>query len=152
VITAWRIVKTRYADDAFTGAASQRRGGRWNPPGVPVVYTSGSSSLAALETLAHLESDVVNDFLIISCSFHEVLVEEIAPARLPENWNDVPPPSELQQIGYEWATSRSSAVLKVPSAVIPNEFNYLLNPAHPDFRSIDVGEPRPFRLDYRLLT
>lgn len=150
MITVWRIVKTRYADDAFTGVASRRHGGRWNPPGVPVVYTSGSASLAALETVVHLESDVVNDFAIISCSFHEVLVEEVG--NLPENWGAVPPPPELQEIGFKWATTRSSAVLRVPSAIIQSEFNYLLNPEHPDFRSIEVGLPQPFRLDYRLLT
>jgi RES domain-containing protein len=150
VVTAWRIVKNQYAEDAFTGLASARRGGRWNPPGMPVVYTSGGAALAALELLAHIESDVANDFVIISCSFHDVLVETVAD--LPENWSAVPPPPELQQICHAWATSRYSAVLQVPSAVVPMEFNYLLNPEHPDLHSIDVGKPMPFRLDYRLLT
>jgi RES domain-containing protein len=152
VITAWRIVKARYAEDAFSGIASRRQGGRWNPIGVPVVYTSATVSLASLELLAHIESDVVNEFTLISCSFHEALIETVEDSRLPRNWSAVPPPRELQTIGFEWYTSRASAVLAVPSAVLPMEMNYLLNPDHPDFRSIDIGAPRPFKLDFRLLT
>ena len=150
--TSWRIVKARYAEDAFSGIASRRRGGRWNPIGIPVVYTSASASLASLELLAHIESDVINDFVLISCSFHEALVETAEDSRLPENWRTVPPPPELQQIGFEWYTAQISAVLAVPSALVPIEMNYLLNLDHPDFRSIDISEPRPFKLGFRLLT
>ncbi len=152
MITTWRIVKTKYVDGAFSGIASRRAGGRWNPIGVPVVYTSASTALAALELLVHIESDVLNDFAILSASFHEALVDELDPDTLPQDWSAVPPPPALQQIGLDWATSKRSPVLKVPSAVVPIEFNYLLNPEHPDFRSIDIGQPRPFRLDFRLLT
>jgi RES domain-containing protein len=152
VITTWRIVKAKYAEDAFSGIASRKHGGRWNPPGVAVVYTSDSPALATLELLVHIESDVLNDFALISCSFHEALIDQVDSARIPDNFRAVPPPAALQQIGYEWVTNGSSPVLKVPSAVVPEQFNYLLNPEHPDFRSIDVGQPRPFTLDYRLLT
>jgi RES domain-containing protein len=119
---------------------------------VPVVYTSATVSLASLELLAHIESDVANEFVLIACSFHEALIETIEERRLPKSWSAVPPPRELQQIGLEWYTSRASAVLAVPSAVLPMEMNYLLNPDHPDFRSIDLGEPRASKLDFRLLT
>ena len=153
MITAYRIVKTKYADDAFSGIASRRHGGRWNPPGIPVVYTSSSTSLAALETLAHIESTVLNDFAVIQCWFPEALLETVELTALPKNWAAVPPPPALQQLGYEWFTRRRSAVLQVPSVVVDGrEPNYLLNPEHDDFRSIDIGEPEPFQFDYRLLT
>jgi RES domain-containing protein len=153
VITAYRIVKAQYAEDAFAGIASRRHGGRWNPPGIPVVYTSQSTSLAALETLAHIESAVLNDFVVIQCWFAEALSEAVDVATLPRNWMDVPPPAALQQIGYEWFTRRRSAVLQVPSVVVGGtEWNYLLNPEHDDFHSVEIGEPQPFRLDFRLLT
>ena len=152
MITAWRIVKARYADDAFSGEASRQRGGRWNPPGIAVVYTSSTISLAALETLVHIESEIIVDFVSVACSFHEALVEKVDRARLLEGWRSPTPPRFLQDIGYEWVISRSSAVLEVPSAVIEQEINYLLNPEHPDFASIDFGEPRPFTIDPRLLT
>ena len=153
MITAYRIVKTQYAEDAFAGHASRRHGGRWNPPGIPVVYTSATTSLAALETLAHIESTVLNDFVVIQCWFPEALVETVALSKLPKNWSDVPPPPALQQIGYEWFTGRASAVLQVPSVVVAGrEQNYLINPEHEDFRSIDIGDPKPFKFDYRLLT
>lgn len=152
MITAWRIVKARYADDAFSGEASRRRGGRWNPPGIAVVYTSSTLALATLETLVHIESDLIVDFVSVACSFPEALVEKVDRGRLPEGWRSPSPPRVLQHIGYEWVMSRSSAVLAVPSAVLDMEINYLLNPEHPDFASIDLGEPRPFTLDHRLLT
>ncbi|HYH06124.1 MAG TPA: RES domain-containing protein [Thermoanaerobaculia bacterium] len=153
MLTAYRIVKARYADDAFAGIASRRHGGRWNPPGIPIVYTSATISLAALETLAHIESTVLNEFVVIQCWFPEVLVEAIELATLPDGWSAVPPPATLQQIGYEWFTRRTSAVLQVPSVVVDGrESNYLLNPEHEDFRSIDIGSPQPFLFDYRLFT
>jgi RES domain-containing protein len=81
-----------------------------------------------------------------------VLVEEIDEKRLPTNWRDFPAPPEVQQLGTDWILNASSAVLSVPSAVIPEERNYLLNPEHEHFRSVDVGPSRPFELDLRFLT
>lgn len=80
-------------------------------------------------------------------------MEDIDRSRLPAHWRAYPPPATLQQIGNEWLLSRrSSAVLFVPSAVLDTEVDYLLNPEHDDFRSVDVGLPDPFTLDPRLVT
>lgn len=152
MITAWRLVKSWYAETAFTGESARRRGGRWNPIGTPVVYVSSVLSLATLETLVHLESEQIIDFVMIRCAFPEALVEQLDRSRLPDDWRGVPPPRLLQELGHEWASRRISAVLEVPSAVVPEENNYLLNPEHPDFASIDIGEARPFSLDLRLVT
>ncbi|MFL6248166.1 MAG: RES family NAD+ phosphorylase [Thermoanaerobaculia bacterium] len=153
MITAWRIVKTQYADDIFSGEGARLLGGRWNTSGHRVVYTSATISLATLELVIHTgRADLVPTFVIVSCSFPEAIVENIDESRLPANWRDFPPPPELQQMGNEWLMSGSSAVFSVPSAVTPEERNYLLNPEHEHFRSVDVGASRPFHIDLRLLT
>lgn len=152
MITAWRIVRTIYADEAFTGKGARATFGRWHSS-VPVVYTSWSVSLATLELLARLRRPrKVDPLVIITCHFPEVLIESLDRRLLPTNWRDAPPPPQLQEIGNEWLASRSSVVLEVPSAVTPEESNYLLNPQHPDFASVDIGEPREFVPDLRLLT
>ena len=153
MITAWRIVDARYSDDVFSGEGARRHKGRWHAAGFRVVYTCESVSLAALELLVRTpRSDLLSSYVITSCTFPEVLVEDLDEKRLPANWRDYPPPPELQLLGTQWLLSGSSAVLSVPSAVTPEERNYLINPEHEHFRSVDVGSSRPFQIDLRLLT
>lgn len=83
-------------------------------------------------------------------TFDRSLMEVVDADTLPGDWRSSPPPFELRRIGDGWIGSHRSCVLRVPSAVIPHEWNYLLNPAHPDFSSIDIGEPIPFETDARL--
>ncbi|HEX2122177.1 MAG TPA: RES family NAD+ phosphorylase [Thermoanaerobaculia bacterium] len=153
MLTAWRIVKAKFADEAFTGDRSLVTAGRWHSAGTRVIYTAESVSLATLEILVHLDPGrPFPEYVVIPCYFHEVLVEELDLTQLPENWFTTVSPPALRIFGDRWARDRVSAVLKVPSAVTRVEFNYLLNPEHPDFRSIDIGEPRAVVLDERLLT
>lgn len=153
MITAWRIVDAAYADDIFSGEGARLFGGRWNEIGHRVVYTASGVSLATLELIVSTpRAQLLSEFVIISCSFPEVLVEEIDEKHLPANWRDYPQPPELQKLGTAWLVSGSSAVLSVPSAVTPEERNYLINPEHEHFRSVDVGSSRPFQIDLRLLT
>jgi RES domain-containing protein len=152
VIHAWRIVKARHAGTAFDGEGPRVRGGRWNSPGTAVVYTSQSNSLAVLETLVHFDRESpLPQLVVISCRFPDHLMSEIDGSALPEHWRSYPAPPELQQIGDEWIKSRRSAVLAVPSAIIESERNYLLNPQHSAFGSIEIGAPQPFAFDLRLL-
>lgn len=153
MITARRIVDPRYVDDAFSGEGARINGGRWNAPGTPMVYTASLVSLATLELIVNVpRARRLRRYALIPCSFHEALVEDLDRTKLPENWRMYPAPPKLQEIGEEWVKSCNSAVLRVPSAVIEEDLNYLLNPAHEDFKSIDVGPPRPFELDLRLRT
>lgn len=153
MINAWRIVDALYEDDVFSGEGARRYKGRWHSAGTRVVYTCATISLASLELLVRVSNaHRLPDLVIASCTFHEVLVEELDRELLPANWRDFPAPPELQKIGTQWAWERRSAVLAVPSAVTPEEPNYLLNPEHGDFRSIDIGLSRPFHLDLRLVT
>jgi len=153
MITAWRIVDGRYADDAFSGEGARRFKGRWHSAGARIVYTCASISLATLELLVRTpRAQLLRDYVVISCTFPEALVEPVDLRRLPKNWRDYPPPPALAEIGNDWFRSRESAVLAVPSAVTPEELNYILNVEHEHFRSVDIGISRPFRPDLRLLT
>jgi RES domain-containing protein len=150
--TGWRIVKSRHASTAFDGEGTRLYGGRWNSPGTKMVYTSSTISLAVLEVLVHLqEASLLSSYSLISAGFDDALVERLDHSMLPDGWRAYPAPSELQQIGDEWVRSQRSAVLEVPSVIVERESNYLLNPSHPDFSSIVIGEPEPFTFDERLL-
>lgn len=151
MLTAYRIVKPRYAEEAFSGEGARIHGGRWNSRGHPAVYAASTTSLAALELLVSVRKQQrIREYAVVHCWFPEAIVEELDRALLPENWRVHPPPPRLQQIGNEWLASRASVVLAVPSAVVEMETNYLINPEHPDFDSVDIGDPRPFTLDRRL--
>lgn len=146
---AWRIVKEKHASTAFSGEGARLYGGRWNSPGTGVVYTSGSKALAALESLVHLNPPVIFKCVAIPIEFDDALVEKLTA--LPLDWTEKPPPPANMEIGDLWAKAARSAVLELPSAIIPGEPNYLLNPAHPDFNKIAIGKPEPFSFDPRLL-
>jgi RES domain-containing protein len=147
----WRIVKQKHAHQAFDGEGARLYGGRWNSPGIPLVYTSESLALAALEMLVHLDqSRVLSSYVVFPVRFDASLVTSVDEADLPTRWRDYPARPELQAIGDRWAAGGTSVVLEVPSAVVDGS-NYLLNPAHPDFRSLSIGPPRPFRFDPRLV-
>lgn len=150
---AWRIVKSRLAKPAFTGEGAAAFGGRWNSPGVPLVYTAGSPSLAMLEMLVHLQRpELLESYVLIDVQFDESLVIDVELRRLPRSWRMSPPARSVMRVGDSWAASESSAVLRVPSVLVPHEWNYLLNPKHRDFGRIVIGMERPIRFDPRLLT
>ena len=152
MLHAWRIVKRRHADNAFDGEGARLYGGRWNPPGRPAVYVSESRALATLEVVAGLQSiTVVPAYVLIGVSFDEELVTSPGLDDLPEGWTRYPPPPASQQFGAMWLEAQTSAVLRVPSVLVPEECNYLLNPRHADFDAIGIGEPEELRLDPRLL-
>ena len=153
MIRAWRIVKTRYSADAFSGEGARLYGGRWSSSGIAMVYTAGSKSLATLELLVHLDNtSVLPSFSICPVDFDESLVELIDPATLPRDWRQAPPPNSLQAVGDDWISRSSSVVLWVPSAVIESEYNYLINPMHIDFKRLVIGSMEVFKLDPRLIS
>ncbi|HKG96416.1 MAG TPA: RES family NAD+ phosphorylase [Pyrinomonadaceae bacterium] len=148
---AWRIVKTRFWADAFSGEGARVYGGRWNSSGVAMVYTAGSISLATLELLVHLDTTlVIPSYSMCPVDFDDSLLEVLDPAALPSDWRQSPPPRSLQLIGDDWISRASSVVLRVPSAVVEDENNYLINPAHKDFKKLAIGRMKPFPLDARL--
>lgn len=148
----YRLCKAKYADSAFDGDGARRYGGRWNPVGTAVVYCSGSLSLATLEALtAFGRTEAPSDYVSIEVEIpRDVTIETVELERLPKNWREYPSPETLAEIGQEWAESGQSAVLAVPSAVTPSEWNYLLSPAHRDGKKLKFSDPEPFAFDLRL--
>jgi len=102
--------------------------------------------------LVHLgQGDVLPSYVLIACTFPESLIEYAKIEDLPPDWLSYPAPPMLQRVGDGWIAEGRSAVLRVPSVIVPREFNFLLNPAHRDFRRIRIETPEPFSLDLRLL-
>ena len=148
--TAFRLVKTRYLATAWDGGGAKRAGGRWNSPGVAVVYTSASLSLALVEVLVHLPSGILPAYSAIPVEFEDRLIATLQSRQLPANWSVQPAPVETRERGDAWVRSTESVVLKVPSVVVPTESNYLINPGHPDFKRLKIGAPLAFPFDARL--
>ncbi len=117
-----------------------------------MIYTSGSLSLAALEILVHCDPSLLPaDLVAIPADIPlSLAIEPVDEGRLPSDWSRMPPPDALADLGGGWLDAARSPVLSVPSAVVPSERNYLLNPAHPEFAKIRRGSPEPFSLDPRL--
>lgn len=152
MLTAYRICKTKHAATWFDGEGAYRFGGRWNSRGTRLLYTAGSLSLAALEMLVHLnDEEILLAYSYAAAEFDENLILSVEDFRsLPENWSDSPPPLEIQRIGDEWAREQASVVLKVPTSILPVEFNYLINVQHPEFSKVKLGVPQTFNFDERL--
>lgn len=147
---AWRLTKTKYLSSAWNGEGAKKAGGRWNSPGVPVVYVSASLSLALVEVLVHLPAEVLGAYSAVPVEIDDALVTALPPARLPAEWKDSPPGPSTQAIGDAWVAGGESVALRVPSVVVPGEFNFLLNPAHRDFGRLRIGAPTAFPFDPRL--
>lgn len=146
----WRITSEAHA--AFDGEGARRYGSRWTPRGLAAVFTSATLSLAALERFVHADPDLEPpDLVAIPVDIPPNLEIQSVDARaLPSEWRQFPPPPILTTFGERWLTSGSSVALSVPSVVIPDERNYILNPRHPDFERLAIGRRRPFSFDPRM--
>ena len=151
MLTVWRLVTARFAKSAFLGDGARLYGGRWNRKGIPLVYTAATQSLAMLEMLVQDEPLRARYVIIEARIPSGVRIDRVMVEDLPADWRNIAAREKLQAIGTEWAKKRSAAVLAVPSAVIPVESNYLLNPLHQDFRRIRIGKPQRFETDLRLI-
>jgi RES domain-containing protein len=151
-ITVWRLYPRRSAEEAFSGNAASKYGGRWNFPGTRVVYFAESRSLAALESLVHVEASkdlATMDWLVTALALPSSWIER--PSSYPRHWAAYPHNQATQSFGTTWARSRSTVALRVPSAIISGEFNYMINPEHPDFAKLRPEPAIAFRFDSRLL-
>lgn len=147
----WRIARQIY--DPLDEEGPRRIGGRWNSPGRPVVYTAGHLSLALVEVLVHTDPDLIPDDL----TAFEIEVPDtatvatIGPGGLAADWADIPNHTACRELGDRWLDRGEHPVLAVPSAIVPEEMNYLLNPAHPAASGFRVLRSRRFAFDARLL-
>lgn len=154
--TAWRIATDTpsYEADDLTGAGAKATGGRWNSPGLPVVYTSRTRALACLETVVHLGAGglPLNRYLVRLDIPDAVWADarEETPASLPVGWDAEPAGRASIAFGSAWIRSGSSALLIVPSVIVPEELNVLINPRHPDSAQISAAKVRRWLYDPRL--
>ena len=151
--TFFRLVKARYADQAFDGEGAKLSGGRWNSKGVAVVYAADSIALAALELLIHLQShEILNSYRLYRIEIGNADLLSLDARDLPKDWRADPPPSSTAHVGDGWVSSNDSLALAVPSVVIPSQQNILINPAHSRFhRALQTVRPESFVFDPRLL-
>jgi RES domain-containing protein len=152
-VIVYRIGKTEHIRD-LSGIGASAHGGRWNPKGIGVIYTSQSRSLAALElyvnrTRAATLKGLSLATIIIS---ETVTIKQIKVDDLPIGWNTYPAPAELARIGAQWVKSGETLVLAVPSAVMYQECNYLINPAHPEMAQVGMGNIEDYTFDQRFLS
>lgn len=147
----YRICNKLYAND-LQGIGAKMYGGRWNNVGNAVVYTSSSRALAALEVLVHLPSTTLKklDFTVVSIEIPENSVEEIFYDDIKRDFQINRFSTYFKNIGDNWLRENSSLLLKVPSVVIHEEMNYLINPNHKDFNKVKLTETKLFRFDDRL--
>ena len=148
----WRICKRMHVKGAFTGEGARLFGGRFNHKGTAIVYCASSLALAALEVFVHVEpSELPDDLMSIPAELSDkVKVERIPPNKMPKTWRAAVGPDVLKDIGTTWAQRGQTVALLVPSAIIPEEDNVLLNPTHPDFAKITKGLPQAFAFDPRM--
>jgi RES domain-containing protein len=144
----YRLGSWRYPENDGLGASLY--GGRWNHKGTPVIYAAASRALCALEVLANAD-ELAGDYIVTPIDVpDELSATTLSIETLPPNWDAGQSTQDTAQIGTDWANSLASAVLVVPSAVIPREHNYILNPRHPEFSKIQFFGPEPFYFDDRL--
>ncbi|WP_316736141.1 RES family NAD+ phosphorylase [Pedobacter aquatilis] len=147
----YRISNCNYAND-YSGTGAKLFGGRWNSVGVPLHYMASNRALAALEVLANKNTLVNSKNLCLTVfEITENLIRNLDINNLPKNWKDYPAIPQLAKIGDEFARQREFLLLRVPSALIQDEFNYLMNVNHPLANTIKVIEVKPFMFDERLI-
>ncbi|RYY66930.1 MAG: RES domain-containing protein [Chitinophagaceae bacterium] len=147
----YRISNSLYSND-ISGVGAKIYGARWNTKGTPLLYSSGAISLAVLELLVHSQFkhfSIELDLLTIQLPSN-ITVAEISQKKIKAGWEK--DAGYTQFIGDEFVRNRQDLVLKVPSAVIQEESNFLINPLHADFKKVKIAEIRSFKPDERLFT
>ncbi|HOX77807.1 MAG TPA: RES family NAD+ phosphorylase [Bacteroidales bacterium] len=149
----FRLVRKKYGF-ALTGEGAKISGGRWNSVDLPVIYTSDSRALCTAEVAVTLQRGILpNDFEMLSISIPDnILIHEIRTVDLPEGWRKFPYLEVTMQIGNRFILENRFMVMKVPSAVVPGDFNYLINPRHPDFEKIRIISTEPYEFDERFFS
>jgi RES domain-containing protein len=146
----YRLAKTIRAAD-LTGEGARQAGGRWNYPGTPVIYTAQNGSLAVLEVLQYIEVADVRKFSMLTLEVpDDAPIQRVSLISLPNHWQAFPYPEETRIIGRQWADDGQTLLLEVPSAVYPDESNWLINPLHSMASQIRIVSVKPFVFSDRL--
>jgi RES domain-containing protein len=150
--SAWRVDNKKWEAQSFSGLGASLEGGRWNSAGVPVVYASKHLAMAAQEKFIHLPRPLPRSslYLRFRIRFGRLAITRLNVPDLPSDWRAEPLPESTQRIGDAWVASARTAILSIPSVLYPEELNYVLNPAHPDYPRIEVAAAEPFTFDPRM--
>lgn len=146
----YRLSNSRRADD-LTGTGAKLLGGRWNFPGTSVLYAASSKALATLEVLVHSTVSYVPDYyrmLIIRVPEDSLL--SIPLDQLPDGWNSLNPPDSIKDLTGSWVSENCFLLLKIPSAVVAEDYNFLINPGHPRAAEGIIIDRQPYLFDPRL--
>lgn len=148
----FRIAREQYAH-TLSGRGAALKGARWNSPGTEMIYTAGNRSLAMAEVAVHLTfATLPDDFRMICIEIpDDIKITEIRAADLPENWDIFPHPGATQKLGDKFIFGGEFCVLKVPSVITEGDYNFLINPLHPDFEKIKITSIKVFRFDGRII-
>jgi len=148
----YRIAQEKYAED-LSGNGARLFGGRWNSEGQFALYTSLTRSLALLETLAHTPAKLLQakTYLLITLLIPDTtVIQSLEAKKLPHGWNDVEISPFTQKTGNQFLIAKKNLALAVPSVLIPEELNYVLNPLHADFKKVKIINKRRIRFDNRV--
>ncbi|MFN0047745.1 MAG: RES family NAD+ phosphorylase [Cytophagales bacterium] len=149
MIELYRISQTRYAND-FSGEGSRLYGARWNNMGTPCIYTAENRALSLCELFCSSNMQtIVPRLSLLTYSIETEQIFTINVNDLPINWNEIKHPNETKNYGTELIHSNKYAVIKVPSVIMEEEYNCIVNIFHPDFKSFKIKHIRPFNLDAR---
>ncbi len=148
-MNVYRISRRRYAED-LSGTGARMVGGRWNSKGIALLYTAESRALAAMELAVRVDlAYKPKDLVLVTISFPgNTNIEE--PGKLPEDWAQFPHRALTRRIGDDFVREEKNLVMKVPSAVVRGDYNYLINPLHPSFKYVRILHNTPFTFDDRL--
>ncbi len=148
----YRLCRRPFSRQPLDGRGGLFAPGRWHTPRRLVCYASDSLALASLEVFVHCDPDLLpTDLVAVEIDFPaRTKVDEFRADDLPRAWRRYPAPVSLQRLGNIWLDRGSACILRVPSALVPSESNFLINPAHPDIRKLRVLRKAPFRFDTRL--
>jgi RES domain-containing protein len=153
-MVVFRIEREKYLQTTLSGiGASMTDGYRWNSLNTKIVYATETRALATLEVSVHLDlsEDLPNDRYFVEIEIpDDITILEVQLQDLLDSWDAKPPSSSTQTIGDDFVLYNEAAILKVPSSIIPQEFNYLLNPNHKDASRIKVVSKAKMRFDSRL--
>lgn len=146
----YRLGKTRHAND-LTGEGARLHGGRWNHKLTPCLYTAETRALALLEYSVNVNvDDIPRALSMTAIEVPDSSIDAFTEAQLPGDWKNAPAPASTRDFGTNWLRAASGLVMKIPSTVIPEEWNYLINPLHPGSKDCRIVEIKDFIYDVRI--
>ncbi len=150
MMLVYRIANCQHIND-LSGKGAALYGGRWNSKDVYMVYTAESAALALLETVVHIGKIPERGYCMITIQIPSDKILKTNPGKLPADWHKNPAPDILRTFGDQFITEGKYIALQVPSVIMPEGHNFLINPAHPDFKKVKITAQRTLTIDERLL-